>query len=81
MATIHDLPDFLQTVHPRTGDARQTKLYLSRDGFDRLKSAAYRTGLDMSVIVDTLLTRSLPPVAKVPPKKRRVTANEDLNID
>ena len=60
-----ELPDFLQTVHPRTGKARQFKAYLSEDGFERLKAASFRTGLDMSVIVDTFLTRYLPEVRKV----------------
>lgn len=75
-----ELPSFLRTVHPRTGRARQTKLHLSEDGFERLKQAAFRSGLDMSVIVDTFLTRYLPS-ARVPPKQRVSPAQKEFRLD
>lgn len=66
-------PDFLQLVHPRSGPSRQAKFYLSQEMFDRLKTTAFNTGLDMSQIVDQLVREFLPdtkPKTKPEPKRR-----------
>lgn len=51
--------DLLKLRHPRVGQARQTKLYLSQVAFERLRETAHVTGLDMSAIVDTLIMEVL----------------------
>ena len=82
--------DILKMRHPRTGRARQTKLYLSQDMFDRLHKTSHMTGIDMSAIVDTLIREILPSefdvtqemVSPAPtPVSKPATSKQDFDID
>lgn len=85
--------DILKMRHPRTGKARQTKLYLSQDMFERLHKTSHMTGIDMSAIVDTMIREILPsefdPPAHKEPSRRPVPASvntkpsseQDFEID
>lgn len=81
--------DILKMRHPRTGRARQTKLYLSQAMFERLHKTSQMTGIDMSAIVDTLIREILPaefdePEAPSPKPVKApapATRKQDFDID
>lgn len=66
------IEQLLQLRHPRNGRPRQTKLYLSQEGFGMLQAASQLTGIDMSAIVDTLLRETLAPLVDGPGDRKAV---------